>query len=243
MGDGNEIWHDSGVSVREGRIVHGVTNNTPAVVHFVSYGHWNAWRGGLPTTPLHEVFRDLYPGPAERLLDTWQITSNLGSTHSDTLLNLNGVGIASSLTVMRSVLCFNCNVLRSSHNECLYFPTLFGGYCLVPTTMFVLAILSCVVCIRWCFCSSLTVKEHRSRSGRIVELSESSGPSCLRDHVEELARKNSSPMESPRSRVGSKELSLEDGVGPSPQAKASPLGFHWLRLFPKCRRKTPHLAR
>jgi len=106
------------------------TGATPSVVHFVSVAHWPAWRGeeGQPTTALHDAFRRLYPFESERLLDNWRIEAHLGTTH--TITAYDGPGL---YWVFRLVLCTQCRLLGSTQNECMYFPSLVGGYCLVST--------------------------------------------------------------------------------------------------------------
>lgn len=35
--------------------------SSPALVHFVSFGHWTRWRDGVTTNHVLDVFRKLYP--------------------------------------------------------------------------------------------------------------------------------------------------------------------------------------
>jgi len=127
---------EDGVEFQDGRLLNTMSGNRPLVVHFVSYGHWPAWReDGVPTSTLHEVFRKLHPDVADRLLERMRIDVAIFSTHSERLLALRGKNLETFLAFMRAVLCFECRVLGTGQHECQHFDSLTGPFCLTFTVV------------------------------------------------------------------------------------------------------------
>eukprot|EP00747_Dinoflagellata_sp_TGD_P194532 gnl/TRDRNA2_/TRDRNA2_62052_c0_seq1.p1 gnl/TRDRNA2_/TRDRNA2_62052_c0~~gnl/TRDRNA2_/TRDRNA2_62052_c0_seq1.p1 ORF type:complete len:263 (+),score=6.64 gnl/TRDRNA2_/TRDRNA2_62052_c0_seq1:110-790(+) len=122
---------ENGVRVGDLRISIPDTGTMPSLVHFVSVAHWPAWREGVATTALHEVFRHFYPSESARLLDLWRLNVAIGATHDIGIYEGPGFW-----RVMKTVLCVQCRILGSQHNECQYFPSLLDAQCAVPILTF-----------------------------------------------------------------------------------------------------------
>lgn len=120
---------ENGVLLQGRRISLPETGTSPLIVHFVGVGHWPRWPGWTATTNLHEAFRALYPEATARLLDSWRLEAQLGSTH--TMVLVDGTGW---WRIMRSVLCIQCRLLGSREHECEEFPSLLHRHCLAFTT-------------------------------------------------------------------------------------------------------------
>eukprot|EP00933_Yihiella_yeosuensis_P006732 TRINITY_DN11149_c0_g1_i3.p1 TRINITY_DN11149_c0_g1~~TRINITY_DN11149_c0_g1_i3.p1 ORF type:complete len:299 (+),score=29.65 TRINITY_DN11149_c0_g1_i3:267-1163(+) len=97
------------------RMQKAVTGVRPPLVHFPGVGHWPKWVGeeGQPSNTNMDLFQAVYPSAAKSLLENWKIELHLGSTH--TIPVYDGPGFWS---LMRLVLCIQCNLLGSKVNEC-----------------------------------------------------------------------------------------------------------------------------
>merc|ERR1712107_418984 len=104
--------------------------------------HWPFWRSGQPTSDIHEIFRQIYPEEAARLLDRWHVEVTAGAVHQNVLYD--GEGWYGS---MRLVFCIHCCIMGSTHKECENFPSLLETQCL-PTLILcgVLGGLTMVMC-------------------------------------------------------------------------------------------------
>lgn len=120
---------EKGIAFRDNRIHAVDSGTTPLLVHFVSLAHWPLWRGGQPTSSIHEIFRQIYPEEATRLLESWRVEVTAGAVHQHVLYD--GQGWFGS---MRSFFCIHCCMMGSTHKECESFPSLFDTQCL-PTLL------------------------------------------------------------------------------------------------------------
>ncbi|CAE7266041.1 unnamed protein product, partial [Symbiodinium natans] len=133
-----------GISLLDRRIHVQVTQTSPPLVHFVSFGHRTKWIKGRPTSYLQETFRQLYPEQSARLLEGWWLGINVAATHDLTIYDGEGFWL-----MMTSVLCLQCTFTGAVSDDCLELHN--GSTChwLNVSWLLLLLSLAVLVWLRW----------------------------------------------------------------------------------------------
>eukprot|EP00811_Abedinium_folium_P036468 NODE_9174_length_1442_cov_3.341445.p1 GENE.NODE_9174_length_1442_cov_3.341445~~NODE_9174_length_1442_cov_3.341445.p1 ORF type:complete len:312 (-),score=77.67 NODE_9174_length_1442_cov_3.341445:158-1093(-) len=139
---------DQDLELEGGRILNRVLNTTPALVHFNGPSHWPRWtKDWLPTTYLHEVFKELYPEVEREVFPSLDLRVEDGSVHyfkmSGDIISPNGGGAR----ILRGLMCLSCRTLRLPLSECGNFPSVFQEPCIGDFLLPLLALLVLLCCL------------------------------------------------------------------------------------------------
>ncbi|CAE8584303.1 unnamed protein product [Polarella glacialis] len=117
---------EDGVELHGRRLFNVDTGTYPSVLHLPGPGHWPAFKNGVLSTRIVEIFGELYPAEYRKLFDVYEFSLRLGGV----LNNKHGLRSDQKRAyqkLMRFINCWKCRFLGSSDSLCASFYSLTSG--------------------------------------------------------------------------------------------------------------------